>query len=157
LLAEHDGRLYLDLAEWRAVESGPEGWRVIPSPPVRFRRAAGMLSLPVPVKGGLIDAAAPFINLSDRSEFVLVVAWLVAALVSGCSSPLAFGMQRSNGARRCRAALHPLTTTTGIASNRRTSGQASPLTRALQSWHTQKPRLKLVILIFTCRARGHEW
>jgi hypothetical protein len=35
--AEHDGHLYLDLADehWRAVDIGPDGWRVIGSPPVR--------------------------------------------------------------------------------------------------------------------------
>src|SRR6516165_5600384 len=38
-LAEHEGRIYLDLADesWRAVEIGAEGWRVIELPPVRFR------------------------------------------------------------------------------------------------------------------------
>jgi hypothetical protein len=42
-LAEHAGQIHLDLADecWRAVEIGPDGWRVIGSPPVRFRRAAG--------------------------------------------------------------------------------------------------------------------
>ena len=42
-VAEHAGRIYLDLADerWRAVEIGPDGWRVIASPPVRFRRPAG--------------------------------------------------------------------------------------------------------------------
>src|SRR5437763_9115647 len=47
-LAEHAGYVYLDLADecWRAVEIGPDGWRVVAPPPVRFRRAAGMLPLP---------------------------------------------------------------------------------------------------------------
>jgi hypothetical protein len=80
--AEHEGRIYLDLAdkEWRAIEIGAEGWRIIGSPPVRFRRAAGMLPLPVPQKGGPIDALARFLNLPATNEFVLVVAWLLAAL-----------------------------------------------------------------------------
>src|SRR6516162_3414402 len=36
-------RLYLDLGDqsWRAVEIDATGWRIIDSPPVRFRRAAG--------------------------------------------------------------------------------------------------------------------
>ena len=44
-VAEHDGRLYLDLADeqWRAVEIGLEGWRVMTSPPVRFRRSSIMV------------------------------------------------------------------------------------------------------------------
>jgi hypothetical protein len=81
-LAEHDGRIYLDLADecWRAVEIGPDGWRVIELPPVRFRRAAGMLPLPVPQKGGSIESLAPFINLPSQNDFVLVVAWLLATL-----------------------------------------------------------------------------
>src|SRR6266566_4444408 len=81
-VAEHDGRIYLDLADdrWRAVEIGPDGWQVITSPPVRFRRAAGMLPLPTPVRGGSIEALTSFFNLPTRSDFVLVVAWLMAAL-----------------------------------------------------------------------------
>jgi hypothetical protein len=47
-IAEHDGRLYLDLADehWRAIVIGPDGWRVLGCPPVRFRRSPGMLPLP---------------------------------------------------------------------------------------------------------------
>ena len=35
-VAEHQGHVYLDLTDehWRAVEIGPEGWQVIPCPPV---------------------------------------------------------------------------------------------------------------------------
>jgi hypothetical protein len=89
-VAEQNGRLYLDLGDeqWRAVEIGSHGWRVIASPPVRFRRAAGMLPLPLPVKGGSINALAPFLNLSGRNEFVLVIAWLLAALRHGGPYPL---------------------------------------------------------------------
>jgi hypothetical protein len=66
-VAEHEGRLYLDLAdkEWRAVEIGPDGWRVIGSPPVKFKRAAGMLPLPMPQRGRSIDELARFIMISS--------------------------------------------------------------------------------------------
>jgi hypothetical protein len=81
-VAEHAGHLYLDLADehWRAVVIGPEGWRVVGCPPVRFRRSPGMLPLPVPDRGGSIDALHPYLNLSNHDEFVLVIAWLLAAL-----------------------------------------------------------------------------
>ena len=63
--AAHAGRIYLHLADehWRAVEIGPDGWRVIGSPPVRFCRPAGMLPLPlpVPVPGGSIEALSSFL------------------------------------------------------------------------------------------------
>src|SRR5215471_2993416 len=89
-LAEHAGHIYLDLADeyWRAVEIGPDGWRVIGSPAVRFRRAAGMLPLPVPQGGGSIEALASFLNMPSRNDFVLVVAWLLATLRAGGPYPV---------------------------------------------------------------------
>jgi hypothetical protein len=89
-VAEHAGRLYLDLADehWRAVAIGADGWRVVECPPVRFRRPPGMLPLPVPERGGSIDALRSFLNLSNRNDFVLIVAWLLAALRSGGPYPL---------------------------------------------------------------------
>jgi hypothetical protein len=81
-IAEHAGHIYLDLADeqWRAVDIGPDGWRVIGCPPVRFRRPAGMLPLPVPQQGGPIESLNSFLNLASRDDFVLIVAWLLAAL-----------------------------------------------------------------------------
>jgi hypothetical protein len=81
-VAEHDGRIYLDLAdeEWRGVEVSSHGWHVVRFTPVRFRRTAGMLPLPLPDRGGSIDDLASLLNLQSRNDFVLVVAWLVAAL-----------------------------------------------------------------------------
>jgi hypothetical protein len=89
-VAENTGRLYLDLADehWRAVAIGPNGWQVIGCSPVRFRRSAGMLSLPVPERGGSIEALRSFLNLSNQNDFVLVVAWLLAALRAGGPYPL---------------------------------------------------------------------
>jgi hypothetical protein len=89
-LAEEAGRIYLDLADehWRAVEIGSDGWWVNKSPPVRFRRPAGMLPLPVPERGGSIEVLKPFLNLSSRNDFVLVVAWLLATLRPGGPYPL---------------------------------------------------------------------
>jgi hypothetical protein len=89
-VAEHAGHIYLDLADehWRAVEIGPDGWHVIGCPPVRFRRPAGMLPLPVPQQGGSIEALNSFLNLSSRNDFVLIVAWLLAALRPGGPYPL---------------------------------------------------------------------
>jgi hypothetical protein len=89
-VAEHDGRIYLDLADerWRAVEIGPDGWQVVSCPPVRFRRAAGMLPLPMPVRGGSLEALTSFFNLPTRNDFLLVVAWLLTTLRYGGPYPL---------------------------------------------------------------------
>jgi hypothetical protein len=89
-IAEHDGLIYLDLADefWRCVEINPRAWRIVGDPPVRFRRPAGILALPLPVRGGSIEALAPLLNLSNRDDFVLVVAWLLGALRPGGPYPL---------------------------------------------------------------------
>src|SRR5436190_8653803 len=81
-VAEYAGRIYLDLADehWRAVEIGPDGWRVLGCPPVRFRRPAGMLPLPMPERGRSLEQLASLLNLSSQTDFVLVASWLLAAL-----------------------------------------------------------------------------
>jgi hypothetical protein len=81
-VAQHQDRMYLDLADhrWQAVEVGPGGWHIITHPPVRFRRAAGMLPLPVPERGGSIETLASFLNVPARDDQVLVVSWLLGAL-----------------------------------------------------------------------------
>ena len=77
-----DERLYLDLGDetWRAVEIDSAGWRVIDEPPVRFRRAAGVKSLPMPIPGGSVETLRSFLNVQSDDDFVLVVAWALACL-----------------------------------------------------------------------------
>jgi hypothetical protein len=89
-VAEEAGHIYLDLADehWRAIEIGPDGWRVNKCPPVRFRRPAGMLPLPIPQPEGSIEALLPLLNLSSQNDFALVVAWLLATLRPSGPYPL---------------------------------------------------------------------
>src|SRR5258708_32486635 len=47
-----------------------------------------MLPLPTPIRGGSIDALSSFFNLPSRNDFVLVAAWLLAALRQGGPYPL---------------------------------------------------------------------
>jgi hypothetical protein len=62
--------IYLDLADefWRCIEIGANGWRIAEDPPVRFRRSAGMQRLPLPLRGGSIEALAPFLNLASGND-----------------------------------------------------------------------------------------
>jgi hypothetical protein len=101
--AEHAGHIYLDLADeqWRTVDIGPDGWRVIESPPVRFRRPTGMLPLRVPERGGPIEILQSFLNLPSRNDFVLIVAWLLAALRAG--GPYRSWLYRGSRARPRRS------------------------------------------------------
>ena len=89
-VAELNGKIYLDLADnaWRAVEIDADGWRVVPAPPVRFRRPAGMMPLPEPALGGSVTALRAFLNVKSDGDFVLAVAWLLATLRSGEPYPV---------------------------------------------------------------------
>jgi hypothetical protein len=60
-VAEHAGRLYLDLCDraWRAVETDAEGWRIVDRPPVKFRRTCGSQPLPEPERGGSLEELRP--------------------------------------------------------------------------------------------------
>jgi len=81
-VAEHGGLIYIDLCNsaWEVVEISPSAWRIIPDPPVRFRRTKGMQSLPRPVQGGSIAPLRKFINVGSDDNWMLCLAWLVAAI-----------------------------------------------------------------------------
>jgi hypothetical protein len=78
-LAGVNGNIYLDLgnAAWQAIEITPSGWQVIAEPPVKFRRAKGMLALPEPVRGGTLAVLRPFINLASEDDWRLFVSFLL--------------------------------------------------------------------------------
>jgi uracil-DNA glycosylase family 4 len=108
---------YLDLAnshQGEAVEITATGWQVVTNPPVRFRRTRGMLALPTPVHGGSIDELRLFANVSDDSDWSLLVAWLVATLRPNGPYPILIlqgeqGSAKSTTARLLRALVDPST------------------------------------------------
>ena len=112
-VGELGDKLYLDLADqqWRAVEINSNGWRVVADPPVRFRRPAGMLPLPVPERGGCIDDLRPFLNISNEADFVLLVAWILAALHDRGPYPVLVLSGEQGSAKTFRAAVLRLLTT----------------------------------------------
>jgi hypothetical protein len=80
-IAGDDDGIYVDLGaeDWRAIEIDADGWKVVDDPPVRFRRAKGMLSLSSPKRGGSVSDLRPFVNVTDDG-WPILLAWLVAAL-----------------------------------------------------------------------------
>ena len=76
------GHMYLDLGDptWRAVEITSTGSQVIGKPPLKLLRSPSMRSLPAPEAGSLIEELRQFINVKTDTDFMLVVAWIVAAL-----------------------------------------------------------------------------
>ncbi len=88
-VAEHDGTLYLDLADdvWRAVAITADGWTVQTDAPVRFRRSQGMLPLPAPEAGGQLETLRELINVDDDS-YIRTAAWLIGTLRPGRPFPI---------------------------------------------------------------------
>ena len=89
-LANVGDKIYLDLCNstWQTVEIYAEGWRIVDNPPVRFRRAPGMLPSPAPVAGGSIEALEKFLNTKTKPTFVLAVTWILQALRGKGPSPV---------------------------------------------------------------------
>ena len=75
-------RNYIDLGDpaWRVVEIAKEGWQVRDQSPIAFRRAAGMLPLPLPIRGGSVALLRQYVNVGSDDDFNLLVAWLVFSL-----------------------------------------------------------------------------
>jgi len=98
--------IYLDMCDdqWRAIEVTKDGWQVVQNPPVLFRRGAGALPLPVPVKGGTLDPLRPLLNCGDDAQWCLMLAWLVGAfLPEGAFSHLV--LQGEQGSAKSTTAL----------------------------------------------------
>jgi hypothetical protein len=80
-VAEHAGETFIDLCndDWQAVRVTSAGWSIVESPPVRFVRTDGMLPLPLPQRGGSVEALQQFLNVADMDS-PLTVAHLLAYL-----------------------------------------------------------------------------
>lgn len=78
----HEGAIYIDLGDplWHAIEVDARGWRIIGTPPIRFRRSAGVKPLPLPQPGGSIEQLRSYLNVQNESDFVLIVSWALAVL-----------------------------------------------------------------------------
>jgi hypothetical protein len=112
-IGQANKKLYLDLADeqWRAVEVDADGWRVITDPPIRFKRAPGMLPLPEPDPQGRVDLLREFIRVDDP-QWALLAAWLLGALHPDGPYPVLVlhgeqGTGKSTTARMLRALLDP--------------------------------------------------
>jgi hypothetical protein len=115
-VAEREGSIWIDLGDraWQAVEVTAYGWRIADKPSVRFRRSAGMLPLPVPMRGGKIEELDRCLNLSSEADRVLVYSWLLAALRPRGPYPILNllgeqGTAKSTAARVLRSLVDPFT------------------------------------------------
>ena len=108
-----NGSLYLDLCDpaWRAIEVDAKGWRIVDRPPVPFIRSRTMLKLPEPTRGS-IDDLRQLLNLASDGDFILAVAWVLAAMRDEKPYPVLVltgeqGSAKSTCARMLRAFVDP--------------------------------------------------
>ena len=108
------GKLYLDLCNnaWQAIEIDATGWCRVDRPAVRFIRTRHMRALPEPEGGGEIATLRTFLNLASEDDFILAVAWLLAALRATGPFPVLVltgehGSAKSTCARMLRALVDP--------------------------------------------------
>jgi hypothetical protein len=115
-VAGHPGAAYLDLCDpaWRVVEVTAHGWRLVDRPPVKFRRARGMLALPEPQSGETNPGAdlREILNIAEDRDWRLILAWLVGALQPEGPFPVLAlhgeqGSAKSTTARILRALIDP--------------------------------------------------
>jgi hypothetical protein len=113
-LGEHDGRHYVDVGDeaWSVIEISSAGWEVLKESPVLFRRPRGLLPLPLPTRSGSVEELREFINVKRDDDFVLIVAWLVAALRPCGPFPVLCllgeaGAAKSTAARILRGLIDP--------------------------------------------------
>ncbi|MDQ3105414.1 MAG: hypothetical protein M3Q87_09445 [Actinomycetota bacterium] len=100
-----DGRLVLDLGgeDGAAVVIGAYGWEIVDTSPVLFWRTNATLPLPVPDDLGSLDDLRELLNIA-KSDWPLIVAWLVAALMPELPHPVLLlrgehGTAKSSAAR----------------------------------------------------------
>lgn len=113
-LAQLGDEVYLNLGNdsWQVVGVSPSGWKVVSDHPIFFLKPKGMSALPVPVEGGSVNELWQFINVAEYDDFILLVAWLVAALRPVGPYPILVlqgeqGSAKSTTAKMLRALVDP--------------------------------------------------
>ncbi|MFD9211797.1 ATP-binding protein [Streptomyces sp. NPDC059544] len=127
-----DGRILIDLgtSDGRCISVGPDGWQLLPSSPVVFRRSGAMKPLPAPVREG--DGLAKLRDLLNTTDegFHLLVAWLLAAFIPDLPHPiLAFRGEQGTGKSKGAAMV------IGIIDPSGAPKRTAP--RDLKSWSVQ--------------------
>lgn len=113
-VAEHEGDLYLDLANsaQQVIRISPSGWDLVDHAPVLFCRWRAMRALPMPERGGAISDVFPFLNAHTDAGRALLLAWVVAAFRPTGPYPILIlhgehGSAKTTTARVLRALVDP--------------------------------------------------
>ena len=114
-IAGFDGKTYLDLCNlnWSVVEITAKGWQIIQTPPIHFIRSGGMMSLPMPQKGGDVNALRDLLNVTS-DDWPLLMAWILGTFMPNGPYPVLVltgeqGSAKSTVARIVRSLVDPST------------------------------------------------
>lgn len=112
-VAIQDGFIYIDLGteDWNAIEIDANGWRIVPTYPVVFRRSSATKPLPVPIAHDDLSLLCKHINISPK-DWTLFSAWLVTSVIPNTPTPiLTFpneqGTGKTTNTNRAKALLDP--------------------------------------------------
>lgn len=113
-IAGDDNVVWLDLAneKHQAVRIDANGWEIVDKPEPNFVRPRGMLPLPFPVRGGSLNELRKLINVRDDYDWIMIVAWLVAAFRPRGPYPILIitgeqGSAKSTLSRMLRSLIDP--------------------------------------------------
>ncbi len=89
-VAIHDGAIWYDLTDrdWRAVRITAQGWEVVSSSPILFRRYSHQRPQLEPLGGGDLHELRRFVNLRDEAHFLLCEVYLVCCFVPDIPHPI---------------------------------------------------------------------
>ncbi len=78
----HAGSVYVDLGDqtWRAIEIDADGYRIVESPPIYFKRPDGIRALPEPQSGGSLYDLLPLVTV-DPDDFDLLIVFLLGTFM----------------------------------------------------------------------------
>ncbi|TQL48781.1 hypothetical protein FB562_1887 [Homoserinimonas aerilata] len=88
-LGKHEESVVLDLGapDAHAVVVSADGWQIVESAPILFRRTKATLALPSPSRTGTLEKLRALLNV-DESGFRLIVGWLIGAMLVDSPHPI---------------------------------------------------------------------
>jgi hypothetical protein len=102
----HDGKVYIHLAgeDGQQIEISAEGWRITHNSAVKLIRSTQMKPLPIPQRGGSVNALKKCLRLDSEASLYLLVGFLLQSLYPVGPFPLlaVTGEQGSGKTSLCR-------------------------------------------------------
>ena len=89
-IAVHEDGIFYDLAgiDWRAINITKNGWEIVLRPPILFRRYSHQSFQVEPVRGGNIRKLLDFVNISDESQKLLFLVYVVSCFIPEFPHPV---------------------------------------------------------------------